>query len=98
MKFEDVKNLDRGDILSMIGLETKPTNDNRLFGMIGTLAIGLLVGAGVALLLAPKAGRELRNDICTRIRHNHTGDKMIEGEEDSTSPKASPHLSPFCAL
>jgi hypothetical protein len=92
MKFEDIKNLDRDDVLGMIGLETKPTNYHRLFSTMGTLAIGLLVGAGVALLVAPKAGSELRNDIRTRIRPNHTGDEIIEGEEDSVSKTTSRHM------
>jgi hypothetical protein len=92
MKFEDIKNLDRDDILGMIGLETKPTNYSRVFSTMGTLAIGLLVGAGVALLLAPKAGSELRNDIRTRIRHNHKADEISEGAEDSVSKTASHHV------
>lgn len=92
MKFEDIKNLDRDDILGMIGLETKPTNYNRLFSTMGTLAIGLLVGAGVALLLAPKAGSELRNDIRSKIRHNHKGEEVINDEEAGVSKTASHHL------
>ena len=34
-----------------------------LAGTLGTFGIGLLVGAGLGMLLAPKAGRELRDDL-----------------------------------
>ena len=38
--------------------------DGRLAGgTLGTFGVGLLVGAGLGLLLAPKAGRELRDDL-----------------------------------
>ena len=37
-------------------------------GALGTFGVGLLVGAGVALMLAPKPGRELRGDIRRRLR------------------------------
>jgi len=37
-------------------------------GTIGVFAIGLLVGAGLGMLLAPKAGRELRDDLRDRLR------------------------------
>jgi gas vesicle protein len=30
--------------------------------------VGLLVGAGLGMLLAPKAGRELRDDLRDRLR------------------------------
>ncbi len=32
-------------------------------GVLGTMAVGALIGAGVALLMAPKSGAELRADL-----------------------------------
>ena len=37
-------------------------------GSVGSFLIGLAVGAGVALLLAPSSGRDLRDDLGRRIR------------------------------
>lgn len=68
MKLHDLKDMDKDDFLGLIGLQTKRSFTSELLGTLGTFGIGLLVGAGVALLLAPKAGRELRHDIRTKIR------------------------------
>jgi hypothetical protein len=68
MKMKDLRNLDRDEILGMLGLETKTSDGARFAGTIGTFGIGLLVGAGIALLLAPKPGRQLREDLRDRLR------------------------------
>jgi hypothetical protein len=67
MKLQDIRNLDKDDFLGLLGLESKHSFTNRLFGTLGTFGIGLLVGAGVALLLAPKAGGDLRHDLRAKL-------------------------------
>ena len=73
MKLQDIKNLDRDDFLGLLGLESKHSLTDRLLGTLGTFGIGLLVGAGVALLLAPKAGSELRHDLRTKLHCDGKG-------------------------
>jgi hypothetical protein len=68
MNLKDLKNLDKEDMLAMLGLETKPSTVRWLSGALGTFGMGMLVGAGIALMLAPKPGRELRGDIRDRLR------------------------------
>ena len=68
MKLQDLKNLDKDELLGLLGLETKSSVASEVASTLGTFAIGLLVGAGVALLLAPKDGRALRQDIRTKIQ------------------------------
>jgi len=68
MNLKDLKNLDKEELLGMLGLETKQSTVRWLSGALGTFGIGLLVGAGIALMLAPKPGRELRGDIRERLR------------------------------
>ena len=68
MKLHDLKDMDKNDLLGILGLETKPSDAARLLAAIGTFGVGLLVGAGVALLLAPKPGRELREELLARMR------------------------------
>jgi hypothetical protein len=63
MNLKDLKNMDKDEILGILGLETKQTTGRWLAGTLSTFGIGMLVGAGVALMLAPKPGRELRGDI-----------------------------------
>jgi hypothetical protein len=63
----DYKNMTRDELLGMLGLETKPAPAEQWMAAIGTFAAGLVVGAGVALLLAPTSGRELRAELKSRI-------------------------------
>lgn len=51
-----------------------PHKDSRPFGAVATgLAIGLLVGAGVALLLAPQRGVDARRDLSRGARRVRLG-------------------------
>jgi hypothetical protein len=71
MKMKDFRklgNIDKNRILEVLGLETKRSTSSWMAGMLGTFGVGMLVGAGVALLLAPKTGRELRGDLRDRLR------------------------------
>jgi gas vesicle protein len=68
MNLKDLKNLDKDELLSLLGLESKQSTSSWLAGTLATFGIGMLVGAGVALMVAPKAGRELRGDIRDRLR------------------------------
>jgi len=70
MNFKDLRNLDKDDLLGMMGLETKHSTAGNLAGTLGTFGVGLLVGAGIALLLAPKPGNELREDIREKLRRS----------------------------
>jgi gas vesicle protein len=68
MNLKELRNLDKEDILEMLGLESKQSTAGWLAGTLGTFGVGLLVGAGIALMLAPKPGRELREDLRERLR------------------------------
>jgi gas vesicle protein len=50
-------------------------------GVLGTLTVGALLGAGVALLLAPKSGAELREEL-------RAGAERIESELGEATHKA----------
>jgi gas vesicle protein len=68
MNLKDLKHLDKEDILEMLGLERKSSTSAWVAGTLGTFGVGLLVGAGIGLLMARKPGRELREDIRERLR------------------------------
>lgn len=72
--------ISKDDILAKLGLETKPSAGQMIVSAIGPFGVGMLLGAGVALLFAPKSGRKLREDIRTRINTDafvgHTESKM----------------------
>lgn len=67
MKLQDLKNFDKDDVLGLLGLQSKQSDAGALLGTLGTFGVGLLVGAGMALLLAPKAGSELRQDLRAKM-------------------------------
>lgn len=70
MNLKDLRNMDKEDLLGIIGLESKQSTGAYLAGTLGTFGLGLLVGAGIALLLAPKPGAELREDIREKLRRS----------------------------
>jgi hypothetical protein len=84
---DKVKALDKHAVLALVGLETKPSELGRLLRALGTLAVGLVLGTGVALLLAPRAGRELRQYLRDRMRAGGAERETARGASaDITSP------------
>jgi len=68
MKLSDISDFSKEDILSALGLSTKRSASQRVVSSLGMFGLGALVGAGVALLLAPSTGQDLRGDLGRRIR------------------------------
>jgi hypothetical protein len=68
MKLDDIRKLDKDEILELLGLQRRPSSGTRVAETLGTLGIGLLLGAGITLLLAPRSGRELRGQIRERLQ------------------------------
>jgi|SRR6187551_3161139 len=89
MKMQDIKNMDKDDVLGMLGLQAKRSDTSRVLQVLGTFGIGLVVGAGVALLLAPKAGSELRQDLRTKFRRDGKDDSdgdAVAGNAGGATP------------
>ena len=57
----------REQIAQALGLATQRSRTTETFGGFGLFAMGILVGAGLALLFAPKSGDELREEIGERV-------------------------------
>ncbi len=54
--------------LAAIGLQPRRTSTDYILPVIGIFSVGVLVGAGLGLMLAPKRGSELRGDIGRRVK------------------------------
>lgn len=82
MKLEDLKNLSKDDILGALGLETKRSASGVVASSLAVFGMGLVVGAAAALMMAPKTGRELRDDVSSRLRSftGKEGAKPNDGE------------------
>jgi YtxH-like protein len=68
MNLSDVTDLKAEDLLAATGLATRQTATARLLNFAGAFAAGALIGGIAALLLAPKSGRGLREDLGDSIR------------------------------
>lgn len=62
-----LKKMDKDDLLNLIGLETRRDTSEQILPVLGAFAAGILVGAGLGLLLAPKPGNQLRDDLKQRL-------------------------------
>jgi hypothetical protein len=65
---KDLKKMDKDDLLNLIGLETRKDATDNLLPALGAFTVGVLLGVGVGLMLAPKPGNELRSDLRNRIQ------------------------------
>lgn len=83
MTLEALKHLNREDILGAMGLETKRTTSSMLAGSLAVFGVGLLVGAAAALLMAPKTGQDLREDVGNRFRD--LKNRATRGQESETN-------------
>jgi hypothetical protein len=68
MNLTDLTDLEADDLLAAIGLATRKSITARILNAASVFAAGAVVGGVVALLLAPKSGRGLREDLGNRIR------------------------------
>lgn len=73
MTLKDVTNFDTDRLFDVVGSETKRSTGAWLFPTLTAFGVGLLVGAGVGLMLAPKSGRGLREDLRERLRQSSDG-------------------------
>lgn len=60
---KDLKDLKSTDLLRSVGLEPQRGAADHLLPALGIFGAGVLVGVGIGLLLAPKPGRDTRNDV-----------------------------------
>ncbi len=91
MRWKDLKKLDRDDVLHRLGLEEHTPTSDFLTGL-GLFAVGMLVGAGLGVMFAPKTGAEMRNQLSEtlRSRGGQVAEDMSErlGMESSSSPSS----------
>ncbi len=86
MKFENLTNMSRMDLLRSLGLA--PRLSDYLLPAIGIFAAGAVVGAGTALLLSPKAGSKLRRQLRDEMR-SKIGEleQLLDGDESERSKR-----------
>ncbi len=70
-------------VLGALGLQ-KQGASGAVAPVVGAFIVGGLIGAGIALLFAPKAGEELRSGLGQRV------DEALESNEDLLSEYGKP--------
>lgn len=80
MNLENLTNMSRMDLLRSIGLAPRFTD--YLLPALGIFAAGAIIGAGTALMLAPRSGEKLRKQIREEVR-SKLGEleHFLEGDE-----------------
>ena len=83
MHFSDLTDLTKDDVLAAIGLASKRTVTARVLEVAGVFGAGLLIGAAAGILLAPKSGAGMREELGERIRG---AAKRVRGGGDAEQP------------
>ncbi len=85
MTLKSLRDLDKDDLLRLIGLQAKRSAAEWVLPSMALFGLGLLVGAGVGVLLAPKPGRELRDDLRHRLQGLSEGMRESYPEQSGAS-------------
>jgi hypothetical protein len=67
-----LSDFDKDTVLEMLGLATRPSTAGKAVGFFGLFGLGLIAGAAVGLLLAPRPGAELRAEMARRLGVGHS--------------------------
>jgi gas vesicle protein len=66
MRIRRLLGYDIDDILEIVGLQRRRAVVGA-FTVVGLVAVGAVIGAGVGLMFAPSSGRRLRQDVSERL-------------------------------
>ncbi len=69
MKLEDILQAlpSKEELASAVGLQARTSATGEVLPALAIFGTGIILGAGLALLFAPKAGREMRQDIAEKV-------------------------------
>ena len=80
--------MDKDDWLEKVGLQERDSAWGTALSTIGIFTLGAIVGAGLGLAFAPKAGEDLRNEIGEKVRRKASelplGDDNNQGYPNSS--------------
>jgi hypothetical protein len=68
VNLKELQKLDKDRVLELLGLETRKGPADVLLPALGAFTVGVLVGAGLGLLLAPRPGTQLRDELGRKLR------------------------------
>ena len=92
----------RDDFLGALGLQSRRSAAVYILPAIGMFGVGLLAGAGLGLMFAPRTGREMRRELGTRVqdvtnkikqRVRRASDEMASAVDENASLYGGPDYS-----
>jgi hypothetical protein len=86
VNLETLQKLDKDALLGLLGLERRREPSEVLLPALGAFTVGVLVGAGLGLLLAPKPGTQLRGELGRRL-------KAADGAQDGARTEVPPGIA-----
>ncbi len=90
MKLEDLLEAlpSKEELANAIGLQTKSTSRvASTLGVFGVFGTGIMLGAGLALLFAPKAGQQIRHDLAEKA--SELGEHLRAQTTHATAPSTA---------
>ena len=82
---KNLPDVDKDDLLEMVGLESRRSQTERMMPALALFGAGVLLGVGLGLMLAPKPGRELRDDLRERLGKGANGAPETKPSSESPS-------------
>ena len=81
---KNLPDIDKDELLDLVGLESRRSAGERMVPALALFGAGVLLGVGLGMMLAPKPGRELRDDLRDRLGKGNNGAPAPK----STAPEA----------
>jgi hypothetical protein len=78
--------VDKDDLLDLVGLESRRSTGDKLVPALALFGAGVLVGVGLGLMLAPKPGNQLREDLKAKLNKGN-------GATDDKKPAVAPPVT-----
>jgi hypothetical protein len=88
ISLKDLRNLEKDDLLKLLGVEERRGAVDIVAPALGFFAAGVLIGTGIGMMLAPRPGRELRQDLKGRLQSTGTMTSPTARAGVTTPPNA----------
>jgi len=84
-----IPDVDRDDVLGAVGLESRRTAADKIVPALAIFGAGVILGVGIGMMMAPKAGSELRSDIRSKLHRGKEGSADNNGAGAETGAGAA---------
>ena len=82
-----LSSFDRDDVLDTLGLERKHSAAEQVMPALAIFGAGVLVGVGLGMIFAPRAGSELRGELQSQFKKV---EQRVRGNGDALPTSSAP--------